>query len=52
MVGTLADRELIVPLDQCYDLAGRPGQRYYQAALDDVTYDGSLYAIRSSSRPA
>ena len=46
MVGTLADRELIVPLDQCYDLwQVDPAERYYQAALDDVTYDGSLYAI-------
>lgn len=44
-VGTLADKKLIMPLDKCYDLWDRDPNYFYKAALDEVTYDGSIYAV-------
>ena len=45
MVGTLADKKLIQPLDQCYDVWDRDPEFYYEAAIQDVTYDGAVYGV-------
>lgn len=45
MVGTLADKKLIQPLDECYALWDRDKGYYYDAAIKDVTYDGKIYGI-------
>jgi multiple sugar transport system substrate-binding protein len=45
-VNTLADRKLIMPLDQCFQLYEvDPSQRYYSAAIRDVTYAGKVYGV-------
>lgn len=44
-IGTLADRELIMPLDECYATWDRDESYFYDAAIEDVTYDGQLYGI-------
>lgn len=46
VVDTLADKGLVLPLDECYkahDVV--PDQRYYPAAIKDVTHDGKVYGI-------
>lgn len=45
MIGTLADKRLIQPLDQCYQTWDRNLDFYYDAAIEDVTYDGSVYGV-------
>lgn len=46
VVATFAAKGLILPLDQCFaQHQVTPAQQYYQAALDDVTYDGAVYAV-------
>lgn len=49
VVGTLADKGLIRPLEQCFSLHGvRPAQQYYPAAIKDVTYDTHIYGVPQS----
>lgn len=49
---TLADKGLIVPLDQCYALYGvNPTQRFYQSTIDDMTYEGHIYGIPQFFQP-
>ena len=46
VVATFADKDLILPLDQCYAAHGvEPTQQYYQSVIDDVTFEGSVYAV-------
>lgn len=46
IVATLADKGLILPLNECFQLWGvDPSKQYYEAPLKDVTYDGEIYGI-------
>lgn len=46
IVATLASKELIIPLDECYQAFGvQPREQYYPSVIDDVSYDGRIYAI-------
>jgi multiple sugar transport system substrate-binding protein len=52
VVATLADKDLIVPLDECYAVHGvTPDQAYYPSAIGDVTYDGKVYAVPQFFQP-
>ena len=53
VVATLADKELIIPLDECYALYGvTPNQQYYPSTIADVTYDGKVYAVPQFFQPS
>nr|WP_300144943.1 extracellular solute-binding protein [Propionicimonas sp.] len=53
VVATFAAKNLIIPLDQCYALWGvTPNQQYYQSTIDDVTYDGQVFAVPQPSASA
>lgn len=44
IVGTLADKALIIPMDDCFALYDvKPSEYYYAAAIQDVTYNGKVY---------
>ncbi|MFC7625215.1 ABC transporter substrate-binding protein [Microlunatus sp. GCM10028923] len=46
IVATLANKDLIIPLDQCYEAFGvKPREQYYPSVVDDVSYDGKIYGI-------
>ncbi|SDS93102.1 ABC transporter substrate-binding protein [Microlunatus soli] len=46
VIATLADKKLIMPMDQCYALWGvKPTDRYYPSTIADVTYQGHVYAV-------
>lgn len=46
VIATLADKKLIMPMDQCYALWGvKPTQRYYPSTIADVSYQGHVYAV-------
>jgi len=46
VVATFAAKGLILPLDQCYATHNvTPNQQYYQSVIDDVTYEGGVYAV-------
>ncbi len=46
IIATLADKKLVMPLDQCYSVWGvKPTEQYYPAAIDDLTYQGKVYGI-------
>jgi multiple sugar transport system substrate-binding protein len=52
VVATLADKDLIVPLDECYAVHGvTPDQQYYPSTIGDVTYDGKVYAVPQFFQP-
>ena len=52
VVATLADKDLIVPLDECYPVHGvTPDQQYYPSTIGDVTYDGKVYAVPQFFQP-
>lgn len=52
-VGTLADKELIVPLDECFAAWDvKPKDYYYPAALQEVTYDGKAYGVPQFFQPS
>lgn len=45
-IATMADKKLIMPLDECFALWGvQPKERFYPALIDDVSYDGKVYGI-------
>jgi multiple sugar transport system substrate-binding protein len=45
-IDTLADKKLIMPLDQCYATWGvTPTQRYYASEISDITYKGHIYGV-------
>lgn len=51
-VATYAAQGLIVPLDQCYSAHGvDPKKSYYGSVLDDVTYNGKIYAVPQFYQP-
>src|SRR3712207_1764214 len=53
VVATLADKELIIPLDECYTVHGvTPDQQYYPSTIADVTYDGKVYAVPQFFQPS
>jgi multiple sugar transport system substrate-binding protein len=53
VVATLADKELIIPLDECYSVHGvTPDQQYYPSTIADVTYDGKVYAVPQFFQPS
>jgi multiple sugar transport system substrate-binding protein len=53
VVATLADKELIIPLDECYTVHGvTPDQQYYPSTIADVTYNGKVYAIPQFFQPS
>ena len=52
VVATLADKDLIVPMDECYAVHGvTPDQQYYPSTIGDVTYDGKVYAVPQFFQP-
>ena len=52
VVATLADKDLVVPMDECYQVHGvTPDQQYYPSTLGDVTYDGKVYAVPQFFQP-
>src|SRR5215213_1997378 len=52
VVATLADKDLIVPMDECYAVHGvTPDQQYYASTIGDVTYDGKVYAVPQFIQP-
>ena len=53
VVATLADKDLIIPIDECYTLYGvTPDQQYYPSTIADVTYDGKVFAVPQFFQPS
>lgn len=53
LVATFAANGLIMPLDQGFEAHGvDPAQQYYEAAVQDVTYDGAIYAVPQFFQPS
>ncbi len=53
VVSTLADKNLIIPVDECYTLYGvTPDQQYYPSTIADVTYDNKVYAVPQFFQPS
>ncbi|QIG40052.1 extracellular solute-binding protein [Microbacterium sp. 4R-513] len=51
-VATYAAQGLIMPLDKCFDLYGvDPKSYWYPQVIDDVTYDGEVYAVPQFYQP-
>lgn len=51
-VGTYASQELILPLDECFSAHDvDPDQQYYPSVMDDVTYDGNVWAVPQFYQP-
>ncbi|WP_109210030.1 MULTISPECIES: extracellular solute-binding protein [Microbacterium] len=44
-IGSLAARGAVIPLDRCIDGEGIPTDEYVEAALAQVTLDGTVYGI-------
>src|SRR5690554_3025275 len=44
-IGSLAARNAIIPLDDCIDGEGIQADQFVEAAVDQVTFDGSVYGI-------
>lgn len=52
-VATYAAQGLIVPLDKCYSTYNvDPKKRYYPSVVDDVTYQGHVWAVPQFYQPA
>jgi multiple sugar transport system substrate-binding protein len=46
VIATLADKQLIMPMDQCYALWGvQPAKTYYPSTIADVSYQGHVYGV-------
>lgn len=46
IVATLADKKLIIPLDDCYAAHNVvPDKQYYPSTVKDVTFDGKVYGV-------
>ena len=53
VVATLADKDLIIGIDECYTLYGvTPDQQYYPSTIADVTYDGKVFAVPQFFQPS
>lgn len=51
-VGTYASQGLILPLDKCYSTHDvDPDTQYYPSVIDDVTYDGKVWAVPQFYQP-
>jgi multiple sugar transport system substrate-binding protein len=51
-VTTYSAQGLLMPLDQCFSLYGvDPKSYWYPQVVDDVTYDGSIYAVPQFYQP-
>ncbi|MCU1443786.1 MAG: sugar transporter substrate-binding protein [Cryobacterium sp.] len=51
-VGTYAAQGLIQPLDECYSANDvDPDSQYYPSVIDDVTYDGKVWAVPQFYQP-
>jgi multiple sugar transport system substrate-binding protein len=51
-VATYAAQGLIMPLDQCYSVHDvDPKSSYYPSVIDDVTYEGKVYAVPQFYQP-
>ncbi|WP_210480302.1 ABC transporter substrate-binding protein [Naasia sp. SYSU D00948] len=50
-VGTYAAKDLILPLDECLAENDVTADHWYDAVIDDVTYDGSIYAVPQFYQP-
>ncbi len=51
-VGTYASQDLILPLDECFAAHDvDPDQQYYPSVIDDVTYDGNVWAVPQFYQP-
>lgn len=52
-VATYAAKNLIMPLDDCFSVHGvDPNEQYYPHVVQDVTYDGSIWAVPQFYQPA
>lgn len=53
VVATLADKSLIIPLDECFNLYGvKPEQQYYPSTIRDVFYDNKVFAVPQFFQPS
>jgi multiple sugar transport system substrate-binding protein len=51
-VGTYAAQGLIQPLDKCFSANGvKPDSQYYPSVMDDVTWDGHVWAVPQFYQP-
>ena len=52
IVGTYAAQGLIIPLDECFAAHGvDPEEKWYPSVLDDVTWDGKIWAVPQFYQP-
>lgn len=52
-IATLADKNLIIPLDDCYTLWGvTPTEQYYPSTIADVTYAQKVYGVPQFFQPS
>ncbi|RCK70328.1 extracellular solute-binding protein [Desertihabitans brevis] len=53
LVATLADQELVQPIDECFAAHQvAPREYFYPATVDDVTYDGAVYGVPEFFQPS
>jgi multiple sugar transport system substrate-binding protein len=53
VVATLADKDLIIAMDECYSLYGvTPDQQYYPSTIRDINYDGKVFAVPQFFQPS
>lgn len=46
IIATLASKDLIIPLDQCFEAHGvQPREQYYPSVVDDVSFDDKIFAV-------
>ncbi|SFN44686.1 ABC transporter substrate-binding protein [Mycetocola miduiensis] len=51
-VATYAAQDLIIPLDECFATHGvDPAEQYYDAVLEDVTWDDKVWAVPQFYQP-
>lgn len=51
-VATYAAQNLIMPLDKCYSQNGvDPNKRFYKSIVDDVSWDGHIWAVPQFYQP-
>lgn len=51
-IATLADKKLIMPMDQCYATWGVAAtRRFYPSVINDVSYQGHRYAVPEFFQP-
>ncbi len=53
LVATLADQELVQPVDECFTAKGvQPREYFYAPTVDDVTYEGAVYGVPEFFQPS